>query len=221
MEAKMTTMQTPTALRSRRIISAAAAILGAALISAPALAWGDGGHNGGGHSGGGGHGFAGHASVGHGFAGHASVGGFAGHAGFAGGGWGHGYGGWGWGGYRHFGPAFYGFGYYYDPYLAWPFLGLAAWELADYNYMTEAQIRAQENAMIEATSAPLSVPIAWDDGNSSGAVTPLREGHTQDGRMCREFQQQVSIDGKRQQAFGTACQQPDGSWQIVSQGATP
>lgn len=33
---------------------------------------------------------------------------------------------------------------------------------------------------------------------------------------CREFQQNVVIDGKRQQAHGTACRQPDGSWRIVN-----
>jgi hypothetical protein len=33
---------------------------------------------------------------------------------------------------------------------------------------------------------------------------------------CREFQQNIIIDGKRQKAHGTACRQPDGSWRIVN-----
>lgn len=37
------------------------------------------------------------------------------------------------------------------------------------------------------------------------------------GRYCREYQQTVVINGKEEQAYGTACRQPDGSWQIVSQ----
>jgi hypothetical protein len=33
---------------------------------------------------------------------------------------------------------------------------------------------------------------------------------------CREFQQNIIIDGKRQKAHGTACRQPDGSWKIAN-----
>lgn len=201
----------------RALKMGAVALVATMLTAAPALADGHGGHGGSfGHSG-----FPGHAAGGfaHTADGHAF------HGGGYHGGWGHGYayGGWGrpgwggWWGHRVYAPAFYGFGYYYDPYIAWPFLGLAAWELSDYAYLNEADVRAQENAMAEATSAPLSVPITWADGATSGSVTPVREGHTDDGRICREFQQQVTIAGKRQQAFGTACRQPDGSWQIVSE----
>ena len=99
--------------------------------------------------------------------------------------------------------------------MAWPYYGLAAWELAEYADLTEQQVRAQEDAMIAATSAPLNDPIAWNDGASSGSVTPLRDGQTTDGRTCREFQQEIVVDGKRQRAFGTACREPDGSWQMV------
>jgi|SRR5579863_7240893 len=31
---------------------------------------------------------------------------------------------------------------------------------------------------------------------------------------CREFQTTVTIEGKRQEAVGTACRQPDGSWHV-------
>ena len=33
---------------------------------------------------------------------------------------------------------------------------------------------------------------------------------------CREFTKVVDIGGRRESAYGTACMQPDGSWQIVS-----
>jgi surface antigen len=32
--------------------------------------------------------------------------------------------------------------------------------------------------------------------------------------FCREFQQTVTIGGQQQQAFGTACRMPDGTWKI-------
>jgi len=38
---------------------------------------------------------------------------------------------------------------------------------------------------------------------------------------CREEQHTVVIDGKQQQAFGTACQQADGTWRLVDQTPQP
>ncbi len=127
---------------------------------------------------------------------------------------GRGYG--GWRGSRWWGTTtFIGFGSYYDDSMAWPYYGLAEWELAEYADLTERQVRAQEDAMIAATSAPLNDPIAWNDGASAGSVTPLCDGQTTDGRTCREFRQEIVVDGKRQRAFGTTCREPDGSWQMI------
>jgi len=61
--------------------------------------------------------------------------------------------------------------------------------------------------------------IRWDNPRNGhyGSVTPLRAGtDTQTGQMCREFQTQIVVGGQTQQAYGTACRQPDGSWRIVS-----
>jgi hypothetical protein len=118
---------------------------------------------------------------------------------------------------RHYGPVYGGFGYFYDDVAAFPFLGFTAWELAIAARLDEEQERAHEAAIVEATTAPVNDPIEWSDGPASGEVTTLREGHTQDGRPCREFQQQVTIGGNTEKAYGTACRQPDGSWQIVKQ----
>ena len=35
------------------------------------------------------------------------------------------------------------------------------------------------------------------------------------GRDCREFEQEIYIDGRRQTATGTACREMDGTWRIV------
>ncbi len=35
------------------------------------------------------------------------------------------------------------------------------------------------------------------------------------GTPCREFNMDVNIGGRKQQAYGTACHQADGSWKIV------
>ncbi len=46
-------------------------------------------------------------------------------------------------------------------------------------------------------------------------MTPLRTYEPEPGRYCREYQTVVTIGGRAEQAYGTACRQPDGSWQIV------
>jgi surface antigen len=70
-----------------------------------------------------------------------------------------------------------------------------------------------------AYAAPIGETIVWNnpDSGNYGNVTPVRDGYSGSGRYCREFQTEVTVDGTRQSGYGTACQQPDGSWQIVSQ----
>ncbi len=35
------------------------------------------------------------------------------------------------------------------------------------------------------------------------------------GTYCREYQQMVTVAGRKQESYGTACMQPDGSWKIL------
>lgn len=51
------------------------------------------------------------------------------------------------------------------------------------------------------------------DSGNSGSMTPLRT-YQQTGQYCREYRQTVIVGGERQNAYGTACRQPDGSWVI-------
>jgi surface antigen len=71
---------------------------------------------------------------------------------------------------------------------------------------------------VRATTAPIGDRIIWNDSGASGSVTAVRDGTSTQGRYCREFQQQVTVGGRTEQAYGTACQQPDGAWEIVSTG---
>ena len=83
--------------------------------------------------------------------------------------------------------------------------------------------RADRTALKEANSKAKKVPvgetITWQNPESGnhGAVTPVREGSSESGRYCREFRQKIIVDGREQTGYGTACQQPDGSWKIVNQ----
>ena len=77
---------------------------------------------------------------------------------------------------------------------------------ADQNYLGNASYRAFETGYPQRWNNP-------DSGNY-GTVEP-GQGYQSRGRYCREYQQTVYIGGRPEKAYGTACRQPDGSWQIV------
>ena len=118
---------------------------------------------------------------------------------------------------RPYGVLYPGFGFYYRDNDAARFLGLTALSFIALSALNESQQRAHEEAMIRATSAPVGDAVEWSQGGNRGSVVPLREGQTPDGRQCREFQQNVTIGGREEEAYGTACMQPDGTWQVVRQ----
>lgn len=53
-----------------------------------------------------------------------------------------------------------------------------------------------------------------DSGNQY-SVTPTKTYETTAGRYCREYQSSVTVGGQRERAYGTACRQADGSWEII------
>src|SRR5262245_13680948 len=52
------------------------------------------------------------------------------------------------------------------------------------------------------------------DSGNSGSVTPTRTYQAAGGQYCREYRQDIVIEGELQEAYGTACRQSDGSWKI-------
>jgi surface antigen len=75
----------------------------------------------------------------------------------------------------------------------------------------------ERNAQYALEHTRTNTSTAWrnpDTGNS-GAITPVETYQTREGQYCREYIQTVIVAGKEQQAYGTACRQPDGSWMIV------
>lgn len=83
--------------------------------------------------------------------------------------------------------------------------------------MDEVDRLKAHQAYERAARAPIGETITWNNPNThhSGSVTPVRDGTSSAGLYCREFQQTVNIGGKSEQAYGTACRQPDGSWKMV------
>lgn len=65
-------------------------------------------------------------------------------------------------------------------------------------------------------SAPDGQTIVWNSERETYRVTPTQTAQTGDGRYCREYVAQSTVGGRETQTYGTACRQPDGSWQIVN-----
>jgi surface antigen len=75
--------------------------------------------------------------------------------------------------------------------------------------------RAQNDALY----APVGQTISWSnpDSGNYGQVTPTREGtHTRTGAYCREYQTEIIVGGEQQVGYGTACQMPNGDWNVQS-----
>lgn len=56
------------------------------------------------------------------------------------------------------------------------------------------------------------------DTGRSGVVLPVRTFFDAQRRPCREFTTIITIDGEKQQGYGTACRQSNGAWHVVSDG---
>jgi len=82
---------------------------------------------------------------------------------------------------------------------------------ADRMYAARTTTSALENNRSGVTST-------WTnpDSGHSGTITPRPAYQTSSGEYCREYQQQITVGGRTETAYGTACRQPDGSWRIVN-----
>lgn len=88
----------------------------------------------------------------------------------------------------------------------------ASLDRADMSYYNQAQHSALQNGQNGQT-------LPWNNPQSgnSGTFTPTNYYQGSNGRYCREYNQTINIGGKVERGYGTACQQPDGSWQVVAQ----
>ncbi len=84
--------------------------------------------------------------------------------------------------------------------------------------LDEADIAyAERNAQETLEYQPTGATSSWvnPDSGHSGTLTPTATYQSETGRYCREYQQTVTVGGEPQSAYGTACRQPDGSWEIL------
>lgn len=76
--------------------------------------------------------------------------------------------------------------------------------------------RLKMNSALENNA--VGKPAYWQNP-SSGAhyqVTPTKNVTVSGNKYCREYRTVADIAGKKQEVYGTACRQPDGSWKAVS-----
>lgn len=82
----------------------------------------------------------------------------------------------------------------------------------------------QDKMLAEKTSqkalelSPSGQETYWKnpDSGNYGYVKPTKTYQARDGRYCREYTNKIIVGGKEEIAYGKACRQEDGQWQIVS-----
>ncbi|MGH1397871.1 MAG: RT0821/Lpp0805 family surface protein [Alphaproteobacteria bacterium] len=86
----------------------------------------------------------------------------------------------------------------------------ASLDRADLQYAAQASERAH--------SAPVGETISWNNPESGnhGTVTPVNDGYSTANRYCREYEQEIFVGGRRETGVGQACQNADGTWEIVN-----
>ena len=72
------------------------------------------------------------------------------------------------------------------------------------------------NAALERNTSGQSSTWSNPDSGHSGTITPVRTVQSADRSPCREYQTTVTIGGKTETAYGRACRQSDGSWQVAN-----
>ena len=79
----------------------------------------------------------------------------------------------------------------------------------------DAADRAEMNQVLE--TKPTGQTSAWKNPDTGAhyEVTPTKTIPSESA-PCREFTTKVLIGGKEENAYGTACRQPDGAWKITS-----
>ncbi len=79
---------------------------------------------------------------------------------------------------------------------------------------------AESSTQVALENVQSGKTTSWKnpDSGHSGSITPIKTFEDKKGTYCREFVQKVYIGGREQEAYGTACRRPDGSWEMISSG---
>lgn len=81
--------------------------------------------------------------------------------------------------------------------------------------MDQSSVTAYDGASQRALDSGQSQ--SWNNpaNGQSGTITPLRQYADASGRPCREYDQNIYVDGQHYKGHGAACRISSGEWQIV------
>jgi len=68
---------------------------------------------------------------------------------------------------------------------------------------------------LETAQPGQSLPWRNPQSGNSGTITPSNYYQNAQGQYCREYTQTIVVGGQKQEGYGKACRQPDGSWKII------
>lgn len=67
----------------------------------------------------------------------------------------------------------------------------------------------------QALAAPVGESVTWANGGVIGRVTTTRDGWAGE-KYCREFVEDITMDGSTHETTGTACQSEGSAWRMVA-----
>ena len=117
---------------------------------------------------------------------------------------------------RPYGHVYWGYGHHHSDADAFKWLAFTAITLQLLDNVNEQAQREHEAAQVQATSAAVGEKITWTTNEANGYVVTTKQGTNNNGQTCREFQQSITVGGNTEEAYGTACLQADGAWNIVN-----
>ena len=90
------------------------------------------------------------------------------------------------------------------------------------NLDAQSRNQADRAAVAALERGTVDEPITWENldnkaGPARGSTVVTRAG-TRNGYPCREFRSTISVGGRDEQGYGTACLDASGDWKITSSG---
>jgi len=104
-------------------------------------------------------------------------------------------------------------GYVYSPrYIPWPLIHThpPAYPGSVLSWRSRIVVQTLDRA-------PDNRGIVWSEPQSQTPyeIVPTKTYQQDDGRYCREYLTTATVGGQISEAYGVACRQPDGAWEIV------
>ena len=79
------------------------------------------------------------------------------------------------------------------------------------------RLYAEDAVQKSLGTSPARQTSRWSntDTGHTGTFTPVNTYRSADGLQCRDYDQSITIDGRTDDVYGTACLTDGGSWRIV------